>query len=458
MHAVPRVSRLWLGAFLGFALQGGQLGAEEDPAISFPFRGLIATNPQGAYSFVGNDYLGRALGLDDSSGLRIGGYLIPELDWVAAGGVEPHSVFGSIALGLHTLLDTQKAFAIPGGTLGVEFLFSSGGANNNAAGSVQLYTNMTANDPINRQEMAQLWWHQRLFDDRLLVQIGKMNGAGHFNTVLQPVIVSEPHLQDRDISNLIYVPVGLNPTLFGRLPPYPETAYGAVVHFRPTADFYLSYGLFDGNMARGIATGNEWLPDVNEYLFNIAEVGYAWRLGRLGMPGRVGLGGWLQKGPLYSPALTIEDDGTGYYLFANQRLWYRHPAADNSGLIGYLQFGHTGSQTLSVNTYWGGGLTGIGLVPGRPWDTLNLGVAYSRLNDTPGAGAFFFPDVSSNSTDLRSSELMVQAAYQANFAFGTPANYWTLSAILAYTYIPTPGQRPDLPAAHVISARLVALF
>lgn len=458
MNAIRLTPRRWVGVLACFILKGGQLFAGEDPLGSVPVTGIIAANPQGAYSFVGNDYLGRALGLGDSTGLRIGGFLVPELDWVASGGVEPHSVFGSVALGLHASVDTQKALNIPGGTLGVEFLLSSGGANLDAAGSVQQYTNMSAVEPIDRQDMTQLWWHQRLFDDRLMLQIGKMNGAGHFNTVLQPVIVSEPHLQDHNISNLIYVPVGLNPTLFGRLPAYPDTAYGAVAHFRPTADLYLSYGLFDGNAARGIPTGTKGSPDFRDYRLNIAEAGYSWRVGGQGMPGRVGVGGWWQRGELYTPAFTTEESSKGYYLFANQRLWYRQPAVDNSGVIGYLQFGHTGAETQAANRYWGGGLMGVGLVPGRPWDTLNLGVAYSLLNDTPGAGAFFYPDVPSDSTDLNSGELMVQAAYQANFAFGTPENYWTLSAILAYTYIPTPGQRPDLPVANVLSARLVALF
>jgi porin len=458
MSATSCILRLGGCVLLLVTLDSGAMSSDEGTFASIPPRGLIYANAQASYDFVGNDFLGRTLGFSDASGIRIGGYLVPELDWVASGGVEPNSAFGSYALGLHASLDTKKALNIPGGTWGVEFLLSDGGANINAAGSVQQYTNMTATEPIDRQDMTQLWWRQRLFDDKLIVQIGKMNGAGHFNTVLKPVIVSEPHLQDHDISNLIYVPVGLNPTLFGRLPAYPDTAYGAVVHFMPTTDLSVSYGLFDGNGARGVATGDQWLPELNGYRCNIAEVSYSWRLGGAGKPGRMGLGAWWQTGEFYTPALTTEDNGKGYYLFANQRLFYSRSGTDNSGVIGYAQFGHTGSESSIVKTYWGAGLTGLGLVPGRRWDTLNLGLAFSRLNDTPGAGAFFYPDISSDSTDLRSSELMLQAAYQANFAFGTPANYWTLSAILAYSYIPTPGQRPDLPAANVLTARLVALF
>ncbi len=436
---------------------------QESSATDHPSRTLapssgIIVNPQAAYSFLGNGYLGRALGLDRNSALQLGGFLIPEFDWLVSGGVEPDSAYGSLALGLHAKVDLHKALGIPGATWGVEFLESTGGDNNQAAGTVQMYTNLDGPEPRNRQEMMQLWWHQRLLDDKLLVQVGKMNGSGIFNTVLNPVIVDTPWMQDSTISNLFMIPIGLNPTLFARLPAYYNTAYGAVVHLVPTADFYTSFGIFDGNGAAGVQTGMEWLPTFNEYLFNIAEVGYSWRLGAEGKPGRMGLGGWWQTGDLYTPALTTEDGAEGYYLFANQRLWFKNPGINNAGLIGYLQFGHTGSQTAIVNTYLGGGLTAIGMIPSRHDDTLSLGLAYSELNDTPGAGVFFYPDVPSSSADLGESELMLQAAYQTNFVFGTPANYWTLSSVLAYSYIPDPGQRPDLPAAHVLSWRLIALF
>jgi len=453
----------WLPRFCFYgavllALQLNQAEAAFPPVDPVLTTAGIAANPQAAYGgFLGNGFLGRALGIDETSGVRLGGFLIPEFDWVASGGVKPDSSFGGIALGLNASVDMARALEIPGGTLGVELLVSNGGANNDAAGSVQQYTNFDATEPRDRQQMTQLWWRQRLFDDRLLLQIGKMNGAAIFNTVLNPVIVKDPHLQDSSISNLIYVPVGLNTTLFGRLSAYPDTAYGVVVHFAPTTNMYASYGIFDGNLGFG-DTGRDWWPEVNDYKFHIGELGYSWRLGKVGMPGRIGLGGWRQTGDLYTPALTVEDGATGYYLFANQRLWYQHPSLNNAGLIGYLQYGHTGSDASIVNTYLGAGLTGIGLVPGRPQDTISFGVARSSLNEEPGAGWFFFPDVTSDSMDLGSSELMLQATYQTNLAFGTPANYWTLSAVAGYTYIPNPGQRPDLPPAHVFSVRLVALF
>ncbi|MDQ1333758.1 MAG: Porin [Thermodesulfobacteriota bacterium] len=448
--------------FLLFSLIAASPGAGQvDTAMDngIPEGGIIA-NPQTAYTFLGWDQLGSGLGLKDEWGVRLGGFMILEPNWIASGGGEPNSAHASLAMGIHTSVDLHKAIGIPGGTLGVEFLGFTGDPITNAAGCVQMFSNMDGAPPRSRIEMMQAWWHQRIFDDKLIFHIGKMNAAGHFGTVTKPVFVTEGHLQDSgsDISSLIWVPVGLNPTVLSIFPAYYNTAYGATVHFAPTRDFYASYGLFDGNFARGVQTGLRWGPQFNEYKLHIGELGYSWRVGKNGKPGRLGAGVWGQTGDLYTPALTIDHGETGYYMFANQRLWYRRPGINNSGLIGYFQYGHTGADSVMVNEYVGAGLSGVGLVPGRPYDTISMGMAWSRLNDLPGAGAFFYPDVQSDSKDLRGNELMLQAAYLTTFVFKTSSNFWTLTSELVYTCIPTPGQRPDLDAAHVFTARFIVLF
>lgn len=79
-------------------------------------------------------------------------------------------------------------------------------------------------------------------------------------------------------------------------------------------------------------TGLKWGPQLSAYTLHIGELGYAWRMGKNGKPGRLGVGAWGQTGNLDTPAFTTEDVATGYYLFANQRLWYRKPDINNSGL------------------------------------------------------------------------------------------------------------------------------
>ena len=447
------------GCLLSLLLSVGSVAAESTAPDTLTRAGEIVANPQAAYTFAGWDQLGRMMGLPDESGIRLGGYFINEFNWIAGGGVRPGDTTVVSALGLHASVDTQKAFGIfPGGTFGIEFLEATGSSPDARAGCVQQLTIMDGPQPHSRQELNQLWWRQRLFDDKLILQIGKMNGPGSFGNVQMPVIISDPRLQDRDISTLLFAPVGLNPTLFGRLPSFPNTGYGAVAHYIPTNNVYVSYGLFDANGVRGVQTGIDCLPTLNGYALHIGELGYSWRVGEEKKPGRFGLGGWWQTGELYTPSLTTENGATGFYLFANQRLWYQHPNVDEAGLIGYLQFGHTDADTQVVKTYFGAGLTGLRLVPGRPADEMSIGIAQSWLNPLPGAGAFFYPDVSSESNDLGKSEFMFQATYQTTFFFKVPRGFWSLTPVFGYTFIPNPGERPDLPAAHVVSVRLITLF
>jgi porin len=412
----------------------------------------FAANPRASSSFLGNGLLGRMMGFGPNSGVTIGGILVGSGNWLMSGGVKSGSTTGTVALGINANIDTQKAFGLPGGQLAAEFGAWAGQPVNGDAGSVQNYNTIATGAPFDRDELLQLWWRQKLFNDKLVIKVGKINATGDFGVVLSPVFVNQPNLQDWTISGLLFVPPGLNPTLFGRLPGYPNTAYGLEVTLEPTKRFYMSYGIFDGNSARGFQPGLYAGPHVNTYKFNIGEVGYDWRLGPQGKPGLIGIGAWGQTGRLLTPYLTYENGATGFYAYGNQRLWYEHPGKDTSGIIGFFQYGYTGDRAAEVNEYIGGGLTAVALVPRRPADSMGIGVAWSRLNRGPFAGAFFFPGVSSTSTALRSSEFMMQVYYQAILI------PWTLGLIPAYTYIPTPGARPNLPAAHALTLELVALF
>ena len=57
---------------------------------------------------------------------------------------------------------------------------------------------------------------------------------------------------------------------------------------------------------------------------------------------------------------------------------------------------------------------------------------------------------------------MLQVALQSTFIFPLPKGFYTpempLTVALAYTYIPTPGQRPNLPQAHTALLRMVLMF
>jgi porin len=413
----------------------------------------IILNPRAAtgLSFY-SGVLQQALGLSPDSALRVGGLLALGGNFLASGGVDPQRVSGNLSSGLGADVDMEKAVRIPGGEFYSSFAEIQGTNSNGEAGSIQLYDSLSPGVDFHRLELFELWYRQRLFDDRLFIKLGKINAPGEFNTVLNPVIIPETNMQDWAISNLLYVPVGENTTLFARLSGYPNPAWGLTATLLPTDNVYIAYGLFDGNGARGVQTGLNVGPEINSYKFNIGEVGYAWRLSDQGKPGRIAAGVWGQTGQLLTPNFTLEHGANGFYAFGSQRLWYQHPDHDPSGLIGFLQFGYTNAGANIATRYVGSGLTALGLVAGRPIDSISVGLAWSKLNPDATAGSFFFPGVPSTSTSLRPSEVMLQAAYQM------PLIERTLILQAAYTAIPTPGQRPTIPWANVLSLQLAVIF
>ena len=288
--------------FLLLLLSVGAAVAQLTAPDVLPRSGEIVANPQAAYTFAGWDQLGRMMGLPDESGIRLGGFFINELNWVASGGVRPNDTTDTFALGFTHLLTQTRPSAFQAGHSALSSWKDGGSSPDAAAGSVQQLTTMDGPLPHSRRQLNQLWWHQRLFDDRLIFLIGKMNGSGVFGNVQVPVATSDPRLQDHDITNLLFVPVGLNPTLFGRLPSYPNTGYGAVVHYAPTKEFYASYGLFDANGIHGEQTGLYAGPEINTYKLHIGELGYSWRVGEEKKPGRIGVGGWYaERSGFYTP-------------------------------------------------------------------------------------------------------------------------------------------------------------
>jgi porin len=173
-------------------------------------------------------------------------------------------------------------------------------------------------------------------------------------------------------------------------------------------------------------------------------------------PGQFGAGLWYQTGVLSGPGDITQNGTGGFYLFGGQRVWGKSdgpaitrdkdgkskvviPAAtagQNSSISMFYQFGVNNSETLPVNQYFGGGVTGFGLVPNRPADSMGFGMAWSWLN----------PNIFN-----RSSELMFQGYYQAHL-YGGAFLQPTLS------YIPTPGASSSLGGAWAMTMRFTLLF
>ena len=258
----------------------------------------ISGNPGAVNVKPGIGLLGRTLGFGPDSGVFIGGLWSGDTDYLIGGGNDPKTwSLNSLALiGLD--LDFQKLTGIPGGELGATFLQFDGQPANRDAGVVTGYDGLTGPPPLDRSELYQLWWRQRLFNDRLTIRVGKVVPTYDFNNVIRPVPVQSESLSIPAVTGLIYTPIFVNPTILGVLPDTIIRRMASRRRLLQSEHWYVSYGIYDGNLAHGRQTGVYGTPDFSGYYFQIGEVGTAWLLGPEGLPGLIGLGGWGQMGKL----------------------------------------------------------------------------------------------------------------------------------------------------------------
>lgn len=401
----------------------------------------ISSNPAAVESVTGTSaaqqYIENLFGIKNDYGIRVGGTWVADTNYLFAGGIpDAQSLTSNSSLLLGIMGDTQKLFGWSGGDFGAEFLQSDVQNTNEQAGTVQGYNSLSGAAPLNRSELYQLWYRQVFFDDKLIIKVGKTVPTYDFDNVAKPVALTNNNLNIPAVSGLIDTPLFVNPTTYNVIPGYYNSAYGVTVSYLPTKQWYFSFGAYDGNLANGTQTGLKVGPTLNGNYFYIGEVGTTWLLGEEKKPGNIGIGAWEQSGFIEGPPTVLEDNAEGYYLFGNQRLWYRDPHQDKSGISAFYQYGKNNSQALPINRYAGAGATAFGLVPNRPDDSIGVGASLSWLNPN---------------TYVRPTELMYQAYYQAKIMTGI-----YLEPVLSY--IPVPAASPDIPATWAGTLRLIVLF
>ena len=410
----------------------------------------ISANPAATDIIAGTGALGRLLGFDEDSGVRFGGLWIGDSSGVLSGGADPGK-WGGLSLTIADLnFDTDKLFGWKGGSIGIEYLNFYGSTINSLAGAFPGFDSLEAGPPFNRNSLYELWFRQVLLDDKLIVRIGKSVPTYDFGNVIRPVPVADPAAAIPAVTSLAYTPVFVNPTMLGVIPGYYNSATGITATVLPMKSTYLSYGFYDGNLAKGVQTGLEG-PHFNGYYFHIGEAGFAYRLGQQRKPGNFGVGVWGQTGKLHTSTGGIDNGANGVYLFGAQRLWFRRPGVDNSGVSGFYQFGANNSNALSARDYVGGGLTAFGMVPGRPDDSFGFGLAWTALTTGDFSVLPLGTGIDKAEPRLRSNQLMLQWYYQMKIVNG-------IFAQAALTEIPTPGIGPNTPNALAITLRLTVLF
>ena len=380
-------------------------------------------------------YIEKKLGIKDDHGISIQGAWLGDTNQIFSGGVPDaeRNTLNSVLL-VDLTIDTEKFNHWKGGLFGAQFLQLNTQNTNGDIGSIQGYNSLPGSPPLNRAELYEIWYRQAFFDKKLFVRVGKTVTTLDFNNVIKPAPLSEGAPTIPSVTSLIYTPIFTNTSMLGVIPGFYNTAYGITVNFTPVKEWYLSYGVYDGNSARGVQTGLTG-PTFNGSYFHIGEMGGDWLIGKNQMPGNIGVGVWHQTGLILQPPLS-EEGASGAYLFGSQRLWYRNPGYDSSGISAFYQYGVNNSSALPMKQFVGAGLTAFGMVANRADDSMGIGTALSWLNQK---------------SFERPTELMYQIYYQAQ----------VIKAVYiepALSYIPTPGASPNLSPAWAGTLRAIVLF
>jgi porin len=401
----------------------------------------ISSNPAAVNittgSGVAQRYINQLFGIKNDHGVLFGGAWTGDINRLFSGGIShPVSTTTNSLLQFDLTIDTEKFNGWKGGLFGAEFLQINAQNTNFQAGTVQGYNSIPGPPPLNRSELYQLWYRQTFFDDKFILRIGKTVPTYDFANVVKPVALSKGSPTIPAVSGLIFTPIFINPSMLGTMPGYYNSAYGITMSFAPIKQWYLSYGIYDGNLARGEQTGLHGTPTFNGAHFQIAETGVTWLLGKKQLPGTIGTGVWYQHGKLQSPPTVSENNTAGFYLFGSQRLWYKHPGVDNSGISAFYQYGFNKSRAMLMTKNIGTGLTAFGLVPRRRDDSFGVGATFAWMN---------------KNIFNHQNELLLQAYYQAKII----SDIYLEPAI---SYIPTPAANATSNNAWAGTLRVIVLF
>lgn len=368
---------------------------------------------------VGDVPYGIAPLLPDHSPWEIGGRWWVHTNYAAFDGRRPGHAAQQNLLDLFATVDLEKWIGCEGGRWAVLFQNHAGINGHSLAGDEQFFDQVDASPNPQRSQISELWYEQKLFDDRVRLKIGKVDANNEFAFV-------------ESGSDFAHGAFGNAPTIF-LLPTYPDPACGVNLFVYPTESTYVGAAMYDGSAAYGYQPGRAGparLLSGNAPLFWIGEAGVRYEL-----PG--GRNGRFCAGYWYSSATfdevdelreeSIDVDGVttevlfgrlqsirgvdGLYLTCEQTLWREYPddVDDRQGIRAFYQFGNSDPRVTIFQFYNGAGLTWTGMPDGRDHDVIGLGVACSDLSSDPQATNFRRGRI--RHSDMRSSETAINSFY-----------------------------------------------
>ncbi|WP_442919103.1 carbohydrate porin [Methylobacterium sp. Leaf118] len=331
-------------------------------------------------------------------------------------------------------------------------------------------TTVSGIEALPATRLFELWVEQSFLGDRLSIKVGQVSADTEFAIAQTGVVFLNAGFGWPNVGAVVLPSGG---------PIYPLATPAVRVKVVPTDALSFQVGLFNGDPAGTPPPGDETDPQrrnrrgtdfrVNDPALLIGEVAYAYPSfpGTQGLPGTATLGGWHHFGPFDSPRLDRvggrllaepESSGisrrfrgnAGLYAILDQTL-YSEPDAPGEGASAFLRLSAVPGDRNLIDLYVDAGIAYQGLLPGRPNDTIGLGVIHSRI--APAARAFDRDGLifGTGGGPIRSSETVIEATYQAEIVPG-----FTLQPDLQYVMRPG-GGLPDAGGRRIRNATVVGL-
>lgn len=322
----------------------------------------------------------------EDAGLAFEGSWTVDLSSVLGGGLRRRGVQRSL-VDVAARVDLSRVVGWAGAALYADYQVLTGANGSDDAGDIQGFSSIDGRDLA---QLSELWFEQRLFDDRMRIKLGKVDANTEFAFA-------------ENAGGFVSSSMGMSPTIL--LPTYPDPATSVNVFVAPSEPTYAGIGVYDGAAVRGVHTGSRgpatFFDDFAE-LFTVGEVGARWGDA---LAGRLGIGGWYQDGAfdVDDGAGTTHRRGTaGAYLVLDQSLWRANESSDDErGLAGFVMWGWTEPAVAEIEHHLGGGVAWRGPFAARAADELGVGASWV------GAGDALDPAI------RRTHELTIEIYYAA---------------------------------------------
>jgi porin len=329
-------------------------------------------------------------------------------------------------------LDLEKLVGLTGGRA---YALAEGGwsagLDRSAIGSLSgVNDDAMGDEPV---MLTELWYEQAVFDNKLLVRLGKVDLTGGFDHRNTAGCFDGNRYANDETAQFLSGALVNNPAI-----PFPDNGLGVIVQVNPVEWLYLSAGAADAR-ADSRETGFNTAFHQQDDFFGIWEFGLS---PQVSLPwgtlqGIYRAGFWYDPQPKerFKTGSTKRDD-MGFYLSFDQDL-YRENDTDQQGLGAFFRYGWADGDVNDLKCFWSAGMQYQGLLPTRDNDVLGVGVGVGKVGDNPDYTA--------------GREWIMETYYNAQI---TP---W-LNVTPNIQFIKNPGADADIPDATVMGCRVQLLF